>query len=127
MANNVNKYEWCKFSKSGTKQSADKVAETSRKLIDKKPLKAKTPIKKVSKNKEIVSKKTYNTVFERDKGKCRLCEKINNLALHHIVYRSQDKSRINDVTNCIMLCTECHLLVHSNKKKYKPILEELIK
>lgn len=84
--------------------------------------------KNKKRKKETVSKETYNTVYKRDKETCQLadfsCE--GRLELHHIVYRSEDKKRINDVDNCIMLCTKHHKLVHSNKRLYQPILIEKI-
>lgn len=81
----------------------------------------KSKIHKKSK-KMIVTKDTYNYVIERDNYSCRLCGSTSFLQLHHILYRSQRKDLINDVDNCIMLCSDCHRLVHSNKKKWQPIL-----
>lgn len=43
------------------------------------------PIKKVSKNRITVKKEIYQQVYERDKGKCRLCGTSLNLHLHHIM------------------------------------------
>lgn len=83
------------------------------------------------KNKRItVSKETYEAVIQRDTYCCRLigtspCE--GWLELHHILYRSQRKDLINDIDNCIMLCTKHHKLVHSNKKCWQPILLEMNK
>ena len=86
-------------------------------------------INKVNKNRIFVKKEIYEQVYKRDKGKCRLkditCE--GGLELHHIVYRSEDKSLINEPTNCIMLCIKHHRLVHSNKHLWQPILKEMIK
>ena len=86
----------------------------------------KTRLKPISKKRVCVSKKTYNEVYERDKGCCRLCNKIN-IELHHIKYRSEAKDLIDEPSNCIMLCFDCHKLVHSDKKKYQPILLEIVK
>ena len=89
---------------------------------------ANNPIKKISKNRVTVKKEIYQQVYERDKGKCRLqngtCQ--GGLELHHIVYRSEDKKLINEPTNCIMLCTAHHKLVHSNKHYWQPILKKII-
>ena len=86
------------------------------------------PIKKVSNNRVTVKNEIYQQVYERDKGKCRLqngtCQ--GGLELHHIVYRSEDKKLINEPTNCIMLCTAHHKLVHSNKHYWQPILKKII-
>lgn len=83
-------------------------------------------IKKVSKKRIVVSDETYKEVFNRDNGLCQLCAKGTDLELHHIVYRSEDKNLINEPSNCIMLCNECHRKVHSNKKKWKPILQKIV-
>lgn len=87
-------------------------------------LKANKPIKRVGKNKKTVSKETYKKVYERDRGICRL--KNENckfgIELHHIIYRSEDKSKIDDPNNCILLCNYHHRLVHSNKHYWQPIL-----
>ena len=83
-------------------------------------------INKVSKKKITVTQDTYNKVMQRDNYKCRLCGTSLNLQLHHIIYRSEDKSKINDINNCIMLCVKHHVLVHSNKKYWQPKLLELV-
>lgn len=92
-------------------------------------LKRNKPIKKISKKRITVSKKTYEKVLQRDKGKCRLLSQYCNggLELHHIVYRSENKNLIDEPDNCIMLCTAHHKLVHSNKKLWQPKLKEMIK
>lgn len=86
-------------------------------------------IKKVSKNRVSVKKETYEQVFNRDKGQCRLKDITCNgkLELHHIKYRSEAKDLINEPSNCIMLCNQHHRLVHSNKHQWQSILKELIK
>jgi 5-methylcytosine-specific restriction endonuclease McrA len=89
-------------------------------------IKRNKPIKKVSNKRIIVTEKTYNKVFKRDKGKCRLCGTSLNLHLHHIVYRSENKNLINEPTNCIMLCARCHSVVHSNKHYWQPKLKKMI-
>ncbi len=83
-------------------------------------------IKKVSSKREFVKKETYQKVFERDKGKCRLCGTTKELQLHHIKYRSEKKDLINEPSNLIMLCSEHHRLVHSNKHYWQPKLIEMI-
>lgn len=85
-------------------------------------------IKKTSSKRIFVSEETYDNVFVRDKGNCRLRDStcFGKLELHHIVYRSEDKSKINDVDNCIMLCTKHHREVHSNKHYWQPKLKEMM-
>lgn len=103
----------------------------------KKPLKKhyfyKTIPKKVTR-KKTVSDSTYQIVLARDNYKCRLCGNDNRyeLELHHIYYRSQRKDLIDEPDNCIMLCgnfseNKCHMKVHNNKKKYQPLLLEIVK
>lgn len=95
-------------------------------ICENKEYKKYKPIKKVSKKRVFVSKDTYNIVLERDRGCCRLCGN-KNIQLHHIVYRSESKALIDEPSNCIMLCEKCHRLVHSDKKKYQPILLKMNK
>lgn len=47
--------------------------------------KANKGINKVSNKRVFVAKETYNKVYERDKGRCRLCGSSQNLQLHHIM------------------------------------------
>ena len=72
-------------------------------------------INKVSGKKITVTNETYNRVIERDNYRCRLCGTTQNLNCHHIIYKSEDRSKVNDENNLIMLCAEHHRLVHSNK------------
>ena len=64
----------------------------------------------------IVDKIVHSLVLERDKY-CQLCGIGNNLQLHHIVYRSQDKTRINDVSNCIILCLRMSSISSQQQEK----------
>jgi|LGVF01.2.fsa_nt_gb 5-methylcytosine-specific restriction endonuclease McrA len=65
-------------------------------------------------------------VIERDNSVCQLkakgCEYISGPP-HHIILKSHlgaDKAQ-----NLICLCPSCHRLVHTNTKKYTPILLQL--
>ena len=91
--------------------------------------KQRKTISKKSNKKIYVSKETYQKVYERDKGTCQLLDENcqYGLELHHIVYRSEDKSKINDINNCILLCNYHHRLVHSNKNHWQPILFKIVK
>lgn len=88
---------------------------------------SKKPIRAVSKKRVFVSKKTYNQVFEECNKSCVFCGTTQNLHYHHIYYRSERKDLIDDPSNGIMLCEKCHRLVHSNKRKYQPILLDIKK
>lgn len=85
-------------------------------------LKANKPIRKVSKHKIKVSEETYQKVYERDKGICQLCGSSNWIEAHHVLYKSERKDLIDEPTNLILLCKKCHMLVHSNKHYWQPIL-----
>lgn len=86
------------------------------------------PIKKVSKNRITVKKEIYQQVYERDKGICVMLnyECKGKIELHHVQYRSERKDLINEPNNCVCLCTFHHQLVHSNKKKYQPLLLKML-
>lgn len=109
-----------------------KCTEFKKNSAKKSTLKRKSPVKsgtmKNKSNKRIsVTNETYDFVVKRDNYSCRLCGSTNWIQLHHILYRSQRKDLINDISNCIMLCYDCHRLVHNNKKKWQPILLEMNK
>ena len=93
-----------------------------------KDFKRNEPIKKVSNKRITVTKETYNKVMQRDNYKCVMfnyeCE--GKIELHHVRYRSERKDLINEPNNCVCLCTFHHKLVHSNKKKYQPILLKIL-
>lgn len=67
-------------------------------------------------------KQVYKKIVE-EQPYCQLCGSPYNLHIHHIYYRSQ--LGMNVEKNLIRLCTNCHSLVHSNKKKYQPLLLEI--
>ena len=69
-----------------------------------------------------VSKKTYEKVFNACQGMCVLCGKKVGLQAHHIRYRSEEKSLIDEATNMVLLCMGHHLEVHKNKHYWQPIL-----
>ena len=86
---------------------------------------SKTRIKPVSKKRVSVSKKTYKEVYERCNGICAICSTNQNLHLHHIDGRGKDKT--DNPSNCIMLCSHCHLeVVHKNNKYWREKLKEMI-
>lgn len=70
-------------------------------------------------------------VKARDRHRCRMCDMLESehpfgpLRLHHIVYRSEMGK--HEMSNLVTLCEYCHLLVHSNKRKYQPILKDMVK
>ena len=76
------------------------------------------------KRKEGISNKNREALKSLFKGKCGLCGKKGQ-QIHHIIYRSEDRSEIDDLDNLILLCVECHAKVHSNKEYWQPRLQEL--
>jgi hypothetical protein len=86
------------------------------------------PIKKKSNKRITVTEETYNKVMQRDNYKCVMLnyECKGKIELHHVRYRSERKDLINEPNNCVCLCTFHHKLVHSNKKKYQPILLKML-
>ena len=80
------------------------------------PKSSKTVLK--SKPKDI-SKTNREEIKKLYKGKCG--------HIHHIVYKSEDRSKIDDFNNLILLCLECHQKVHNNKKYWQPRLIKLRK
>lgn len=64
-----------------------------------------------------------SAVNARDRSRCRFCGKDGG-HLHHIRYRSEGID--HSETNLITLCHEHHELVHSNKRRWKPLLLAVI-
>ena len=82
-----------------------------------------TRIPKKERKKEI-SKTNREKIKMLYKGKCALCGRKGN-NIHHIIYKSEDRTKIDDIDNLILLCVECHNQVHSNKAYWQPRLIEL--
>ena len=81
--------------------------------------------KTVSKSKlKDISKTNRNKIKKLFKGKCGLCGQAG-VHIHHIIYKSEDRRKIDDFNNLILLCLNCHKKVHSNKKYWQPRLMKL--
>jgi hypothetical protein len=61
-------------------------------------------------NDEDVPDEVHAAVLRRDRHRCRNCHNHLDVAVHHIVFRSEGGS--NDATNLISLCNTCHAGVH---------------
>ena len=59
-------------------------------------------------------------VLQRDRGRCRFCGTAADIHLHHINYRSEGVD--HQAHNLISLCTTHHDLIHSSKRRWKPVL-----
>lgn len=66
---------------------------------------------------------TRRRVRARDGNVCRWCGKRGE-QVHHIKYRSQGGP--DHMSNLILLCTEHHQRVHSNKRHWQPTLLALL-
>lgn len=56
---------------------------------------------------------------------CALCGSTSFLHRHHIIYRSEGGP--TDYWNIIVLCERCHRMVHSNKRKWQPRLQKILR
>ena len=76
------------------------------------------------------SKFPREEVLRRDDYRCRFCGQKENLAVHHVHYKSEVKNRpwMDSPANLISLCNgTCHLkIVHGDKKKYQPLCLQII-
>lgn len=61
----------------------------------------------------------------RDGNACRWCGRASCIQVHHIKYRSEGGG--HGVDNLLTLCQVCHEQAHSNKRRYQPVLLELIR
>ena len=68
-------------------------------------------------------KAVYEKTIEMFNGCCVFCGSTN-IHLHHIRYGACGRKTY--MGNIIPLCKKHHDLVHSNKKKYQPILIDII-
>ena len=67
---------------------------------------------------------TREQILTRDARLCRLCGAHSEvLHVHHIVYRSQGGKNTRD--NLVSLDWRCHDRVHSNKRIWLPVLQQV--
>ena len=64
-------------------------------------------------------KKIYELITEEEPY-CQICGSTSFLHRNHIRYGACGRKTY--LGNIIVLCEECHRIVHSNKKKWQPIL-----
>ncbi len=70
-------------------------------------------------------KKVYQETIELFNGCCAICGN-NQIHCHHIRYGGLYGGRKTYMGNVIPLCEKHHRLAHTNKRKYMPILIEVI-
>lgn len=70
-------------------------------------------------------KEVYQRSSDMFNNCCAICGN-NQIQLHHIRYGNLRGGRLTYMGNVIPLCKKHHDLVHTNKKKYMPMLIEMI-
>ena len=53
----------------------------------------------------------HRQVLERDGWRCQNCGSMQNLQVHHLTFRSQSGSDVEQ--NLITLCAKCHVAMHA--------------
>ena len=71
----------------------------------------------------MTDKQVYKKTLELFDGCCAICGN-NQVQLHHIRYGACGRKTY--LGNVIPLCKIHHDLVHTNKRKYQPILIEMV-
>ena len=71
----------------------------------------------------MTDKQVYETTLELYNHCCALCGKPYPQC-HHIRYGACGRKTY--MGNVIPLCESCHRLVHTNKRKYQPMLIDMI-
>jgi len=54
----------------------------------------------------------HRQVLKRDGWRCQFCGSLQDLQVHHLKFRSQSGSDVEQ--NLITLCAECHRQMHSH-------------
>lgn len=70
-------------------------------------------------------KEVYEKTLELYNGQCAICGSTN-IQMHHIRYGGLQGGRKTYLGNVIPLCEAHHREVHTNKRKYMPILIDMI-
>lgn len=70
------------------------------------------------------SRATRVEVARRDRGRCRYCGTRRDLHLHHVNLRSHGVD--HQPHNLISLCQRCHAKVHTDTRRYQPLLRAVI-
>ena len=56
----------------------------------------------------------HRRILERDSWKCQMCGALRNLQVHHIKFRSQSGSDLEE--NLITVCAGCHEWIHQKRE-----------
>jgi len=71
----------------------------------------------------LTTKQVYQYTIDTQEY-CLLCGKGGELVMHHIRFGAGGRKTY--IGNIARLCVPCHLRVHKNDKKYRPILIEKV-
>lgn len=122
----------CIFAKANTRKSSQRASGPSE-VSNSKKVNRRTGSKVPNNNaqyRRLVSDELREHVLKGDNYRCRLCGGNKNLALHHVIYRSNKKNKQwqDQSSNLITLCNEpCHLsVVHKNKKRFQKLCLAII-
>jgi hypothetical protein len=112
----------CVFAKANTRKSSQRASSSAKNKNTRRGLDSKVPNSNAE-HRRLVSDELRQHVLKGDNYRCRLCGGNKNLALHHVIYRSNKKNKQwqDQSSNLITLCNEpCHLsVVHGNKKRFQ--------
>ena len=93
-------------------------------LATRRPLKAKTPLRRVSKKMKLhlnCDKKDKAAAIERTNGKCEICGN-DGIEIHHMI-TSRDKIIRHDPRNHLFVCRSCHNKAHEKPKEFRQYLK----
>lgn len=62
---------------------------------------------------EAIDQHTRLMVLKRDGNQCQKCGSCHNLEVHHIEGVAQEPMVANDLDNCMTVCHNCHMYIHS--------------
>lgn len=67
----------------------------------------------------------YYIVMKRDQFKCKICNSIETLCVHHIDGYDESKPENNSENKMVVLCRYCHSNIHAGHKISEDILESI--
>jgi 5-methylcytosine-specific restriction endonuclease McrA len=82
--------------------------------------------KKTKRYRRSVGHAFSSLIIKRDNYHCVKCKKEEDLISHHIIPVNINPNRIDDETNMVALCRECHLKAHNGYYK-GPVNKEIQK
>jgi len=96
-------------------------------LTTRKQLKAKTPLRRVSRKMKMHlsnDKKDKEAAIKRTGGLCEVCG-TRGIEIHHMI-TSRDKTIRHDPRNHLFVCRPCHDGAHARPKEFKQYLKSIL-